>query len=229
MAKRTIASRMKSARIGSGLMAVALATMLLASGARAQNYDGDLLLRFGAFGQANILNYGITLPAKGSTSASGAAGGLSVGIDYAPSPYYIMGIEMDASMGDARGNFNDRSYGLDYLFMLRGRFGVRPTRDWLLYGAAGVAFFGFEAQSHLTNSKAMETVSGLTIGLGAEYNLHHVILFGEYNYAAFGERAFTIDTIRHSTDADAHMLRLGIKFNVGHDYHNNGSFYDPMK
>ena len=225
-------------RIGSGLIALALTMSALSmsaltGAANAQNYDGDLLLRFGAFGQANILNYGITLPANGSASAGGVSGGLSVGIDYAPSPYYIMGIEMDASMGDARGNFNNAvnnvSYGLDYLFMLRGRFGVRPTHDWLIYGTAGLAFLGFEAQDHVSGLKAMETVTGLTIGIGAEYAWHHVVLFGEYDYAAFGERSFTINGVRNTTDADTHMLRLGIKFNVGHDHHSYGSFYDPMK
>ena len=75
----------------------------------------------------------------------------------------------------------------------------------------------------------METITGLTVGVGAEYSWHHVILFGEYNFANFGARQFTINDVRHETDADVHALRLGVKFKVGHDYHDLGRHYEPMK
>ena len=209
--------------------AVALA-MIGGSAALAQNYDGDTLFRFGAFGQGTFLNYGVTRPAAVSSSSNGLTGGLSAGIDYHPSKYWLMGVEIDAGLGDARGLANGFSYGFDYLATLRGRFGVYPDPDWLIYGTAGVAFLGTEVQSAITSSKAVETLNGLVVGFGVEYNWHHVILFGEYDYATFGTRQFTINNVRHETDADMHALRFGIKFKVGHDHHPDiGRHYDPLK
>ena len=202
----------------------------VAGPAAAQNYDGDTVIKFGAFGQGTFLNFGVTQPLAGSSSANGVVGGLSVAIDYHPSRYYLFGVELDGSLGDARGTFNNTSYGFDYLMQLRGRFGVYPHPDWLIYGTAGVGYLGFEAQRPGVGNKNYETLTGLTVGFGLEYHWHHVILFGEYSYGTFGAHSFKIDDVRHETDADAHLVRLGIKFKVGHDYHQDiGRHYDPLK
>lgn len=211
-------------------LAAALFGLVVGGPAAAQNYDGDMLLRFGAFGQGAFLNYGVTQPATGTASANSFIGGLSAGIDYRPSPYWLIGVEADASLGDARANFNNTSFGLDYLFTARGRFGVFPHPDWLIYGTAGWAALGIEVQRGGTGSKAVETLGGAIVGLGVEYNWHHVILFGEYDYATYGSRAFTINNIRHETDADSHLVRVGIKFKVGHDHFDGlGRHYEPLK
>ena len=195
--------------------------------ANAQNYDGDLIVRFGAFGQGALLHWNNTLPAKTTATGSGLTGGLVVGLDYHPSPYWLLGVEIDASLGDARGSVNGIGYGFDYMAALRGRFGVYPQKDWLLYGTAGFAYLGFEAQNHISGTKASETVPGLLVGLGVEYNWSHVILFGEYDYANFSSRQYTISNIRRESEVDTHMLRFGIKFKVGHDYERLGRHYDP--
>lgn len=208
-------------RAGSWLLRAVAALLAIVAGsssAIAQNHDGDVLIKFGAFGQGTYLNFGVTQPAVGSASAGGGTGGVSVGIDYHPSRYYLFGIELDGVLGDARGDFNGTSYGLDYLVQLRGRFGVYASHDWMLYGTAGMGLLGFEAQRATSGSKFYQTATGLTVGFGAEYNLHHFVLFGEYSYATFGSSEFNINNIRHETDADAHMLRFGVKLKVGHDH-----------
>ena len=53
-----------------------------------------------------------------------------------------------------------------------------------------------------------------------------MILFGEYLYGDFGNRNFNITdnsgfvpaTLRHEASVEAHLVRIGIKFKVGHDY-----------
>ena len=132
---------------------------------------------------------------------------------------------MDASVGEGRGTWNSVSYGFDYMATLRGRFGIYPSPDWLLYGTAGSAYFGFEAQNSGSNGlKASETVPGALVGLGAEYKWRSVSLFAEYDYTTFTQREFSIGSLRYQVTPDAHMLRFGVKFNVGSDF---GRMYDP--
>ena len=204
-----------------------MAAAFLAAGtaaAHAQNYDGDTIVRVGVFGQTAFQNFGVTLPARGSASTAGFSGGASAGIDYHPHPSWLIGVEIDAAVGEGRTTFNGIGYGFDYLATLRGRFGVYPNRDWLLYGTAGIAYLGFEAQNHFTGIKAAETVPGALVGVGAEYKWRSMVLFGEYDYATFATREYSLTNIRHQVDSDAHLLRFGVKFNVGHDF---GRMYDP--
>lgn len=217
-------------RAALGLATAVMVCAAIATTAIAQNYDGSTVFRFGAFGQGTVANFGIQRPISGTATASGLQGGLSIGVDFHPHPTWLLGVEMDASVGDARGDANNIGYGVDYLLNLRGRFGVYPSHNWLLYGTAGLSYLGFEAQNNLTNSKAAETIPGALVGIGAEYNWDHVVLFGEYNYVTYGVRQFTLDTnVRHDLDADAHLLRFGIKFKVGHDYERLGRHYEPYK
>jgi opacity protein-like surface antigen len=190
----------------------------VATGATAQNFDGSGLLKFGVFGQGTFLDFGIARPLDGSASPSGLAGGFSFGYDLVAKGHWMVGIEFDGSFGDARGEALGTSYGFDYLSTLRARFGFFPRRDWLVYGTAGIGWLGFEAQQPGIGNKVAETVTGFAGGVGTEVDWHHVILFGEYLYGAFGEREFTLNNVRHEVDADAHIFRVGIKFKIGHDY-----------
>ena len=208
-----------------GLAAVA-AWFASAGTAAAQNYDGDTIVRFGAFGQGAFQNFNVTLPlpTTGSASPHGLGGGFSAGIDYHPHPSWLIGAEIDASVGEGRSTFNGIGFGFDYLATVRGRFGVYPSHNWLLYGTAGIAYLGFEAQNHATGVKAAETVPGALVGLGAEYKWRSMVLFGEYDYATFGTREYSLNNVRHQVESDLHLLRFGVKFNVGNDF---GRMYDP--
>ena len=225
---KTLAKTMAGFAAATALM---LGGVLVGAGSVvAQNYDGDTIIRFGAFGQGAFQNFGtkaatngVTAPG-GSASPQGFGGGFSGGIDYHPHPSWLIGVEIDAAVGEGRSMVNNITYGFDYLATLRGRFGVYPNRDWLLYGTAGIAYLGFEAQNHLTGTKQSETVPGALVGLGAEYNFKDMVLFAEYDYTTFGSRSFSLGTTRFDVDSDAHLLRFGVKFNVGHDF---GRMYNP--
>lgn len=204
------------------LLARATAALLLlmagAAAGSAQNYDGSGLLKFGVFGQGTFLSVDQNLPVVASADPSGFTGGVSVGYDLRLWRHWLLGIELDGSFGDARDRADLTDYGFDYLLTLRGRVGVYPLDHWLLYGTAGVGFLGTEHQRPGFGNKVTETLTGFVGGAGTEINVHHVILFGEYLYGDFGDREFTIANLRHEANIDAHIVRLGMKFKIGHDY-----------
>ena len=207
--------------------AVTLLLALVGTGtALAQRYDGSGLVKFGVFGQGTFLNVDQSSPAVASSEPSGFAGGVSAGYDFRLYDRWLLGVEIDGSFGDARARAGLTDYGFDYLMTARGRLGVYVRPDWLLYGTAGVGYLGVEAQRPGLGNKAAETMTGYVVGAGTEFDWHHVILFGEYLYGDFGERNFTLTgssglvptSVRHDASIDAHLVRLGIKFKVGHDY-----------
>lgn len=205
----------------------ALLMILWAGGAaEAQRYDGSGVVKFGVFGQGTFLNVDQTLPVVASSEPSGFAGGVSAGYDFRLYDRWLLGVEIDGSFGDARARAGLTDYGFDYLLTARGRLGAYVRPGWLLYGTAGVGFLGIEAQRPGLGLKADDTLTGYVVGAGTEIDWHHVILFGEYLYGDFGDRQFSINdntgffpaTLRHDASFDAHLVRLGIKFKVGHDY-----------
>lgn len=199
---------------------VALLLLVAAGGAhpvKAQNYDGDGIVRVGLFAQGQWLDIDQSLPG-GSGELSGFAGGISAGYDFWHSSRFVLGFEGDVSFGDIQDTVCCTSYGFDYLATLRGRAGVHMHPGWLVYATGGVAWLGVEAQSIATNSKVAETLTGWTVGGGTEVDWHHMILFAEYLYADFGSASYTLDGVPERADFDGHLVRVGIKLKVGHDY-----------
>lgn len=189
-------------------------------------------MRFGVFGQGTFIDFGATQPAVGTASADGFGGGASAGIDFRLAPGFILGGEIDASLGDARGSVNNASFGFDYLATLRGRIGFNVHPALLLYATGGVAFLGVEGQDSglIGGFKANETLTGGIVGAGLEYDVGHMTLFTEYDYAGFGSRELTLAGTRHEIDADMHLFRLGVKFKIGHDHFDRiGRHYEPLK
>jgi outer membrane immunogenic protein len=211
---------------------VALLFLVAAAGAgpaRAQNYDGDGVVRVGLFAQGTWLDVKQTLPTSGSADLSGFSGGISAGYDFLRTSRWVLGFEADASLGDLADTVGFASYGFDYLATLRGRAGFYLHPNWLIYGTAGAAWIGFEAQSTLTGDKASETVTGWTAGGGTEVDRDHVIYFAEYLYTDFGSRNSVIDATTHRADLDGHQFRIGLKFKVGHDYFRDHDVLRPLK
>jgi outer membrane immunogenic protein len=208
----------------------ALLFLVAAAGAypaQAQNYDGDAVVRVGLFAQGQWLDINQTLPG-GTGELSGFAGGISAGYDFWRTDRFALGFEADASFGDMQDTVGTTSYGHDYLVTLRGRAGVYMHPTWLVYATGGVAWLGFEGQSTLTGNKVADTLTGWTIGGGTEVDWRHMILFAEYLYTDFGSHSYTLDGVEERADFDGHLLRVGVKFKVGHDYF-NGSFYDHLR
>ena len=233
-------------------MAVASAAIIwfvaaAASGpVQAQNYDGDGLLRFGAFVQGSDLEFDVQLPAAaaGTASADGFGGGVSFGYDWGSRKSLVLGLEADASIDDSSDKIKGRSFASDYLVTLRGRLGAHLQPGWLVYATGGVAYLGVEYQRPLSKNttttggvvvvpaaKVSETLTGWTIGGGTEIDLHHVTLFAEYLFASFdtfdfsdddpARRTFAASSIRHEVDVDDHLVRVGVKFKIGHDFYDD--------
>ena len=189
----------------------------------AQNYDGSGLVKFGVFGQGTFLELDERLPAIASGSSNGFAGGVSAGYDLTLHRNLLLGVEVDGSFGDVRDTPSVTDYGMDWLLTVRGRLGFYARPGWLIYGTAGVGFLGMEAQRANFGNKSAETLTGFVGGIGTEVDWSHVILFSEYLYGNFdGSFEFSqgaiLPPLEHKVDIDAHLVRVGIKFKVGHDY-----------
>jgi len=209
---------------------VALLLLVAAGGAqsaKAQNYDGDGVVRVGLFAQGQWLDINQTLPG-GTGELSGFAGGITAGYDFWRTSRFVLGFEGDLAVGDMQDTVCCTSYGLDYLVTLRGRAGVYMHPGWLIYATGGAAWLGVEAQSTLTGSKVAETLTGWTVGGGTEIDWHHMILFAEYLYTDFGSVSYTLDAIPERAEFDGHLVRVGIKLKVGHDYFHD-DYLRPVK
>ncbi len=224
--------------IGQTLRRVAAAVLLTVTGAAsvsAQNYDGSGLIKFGAFAQGAFLDVNQTVPVVASSEPSGFTGGFSFGYDLRVFDRWLVGIEADGSFGDARAMAGPTDYGFDYLATVRGRLGVYVMPNWLLYGTAGVGFLGVEVHNQGIPLKAADTLTGYVVGAGTEVDFDHFILFGEYLYGDFGDRKFSLPTgplltnTRFDTSYEAHFVRLGVKFKVGHDYAHDYDHPDHYK
>lgn len=210
--------------------AVALSALALSfTAVQAQRYDGSAIIKFGVFGQGTRLDTRETQPVVASGSQDGFTGGFSGGIDFHLPHHLLLGVELDGSFGDARGFVNGTDYGFDYMLNMRGRLGVYVRPDLMIYATSGVSWLGFEAQQQGVGAlKAVETVTGWTVGAGVEYEWHHVIVFGEYFHGWYGSREFNLANVRHEAEIDADVFRVGLKFKVGHDHHHDiGRVYDP--
>lgn len=210
-------------RIASTAAAALLLAMTGLTTASAQNYDGSGLVKFGVFGQGTFLELDERLPAIASGSPSGFSGGVSVGYDLTLHRNLLLGVEVDGSFGDVGDTPFLTDYGMDYLFTVRGRLGFYARPGWLIYGTAGVGFLGMEAQRPGIGNKASETFTGFVGGIGTEVDWNHVILFSEYLYGNFDgdfsvPQGTLLPPIDHKVDIDSHLVRVGVKFKVGHDY-----------
>lgn len=231
---------------------IACALALLVGGAiqkaQAQNWDGSGLVRFGVFLQNSSIDYDIaqTSPAgtasKFTASPNGFGVGISAGYDLRLGSF-IVGAEADVSWDDGR----DRSrpvtgeqYGIDYFSTVRGRLGYVIHPALMVYGTAGYSMLG--AEYKLNNfvgpggatgvgSKKYGTIGGFVYGGGVEYDMGWGIGFVEYLHSDMSSWDFlNFQGSRTSIDGTQDVVRVGLKFKVGHDYgHDVYKRPEPLK
>jgi len=215
----------RSALVAAGLLAVC------ASGAPAQNYDGNHQVRFGTYllggrasGDATITHGGSTFDAAHSHGIFGL--GVSGGLEWIRRGAWSWGVEVDgaalwgnASVPHTAGPAATTEISYDYLATVRGRAGLYLHRDFLWYGTVGVGFLGTEAKTGA--NKVSSTQSGLVAGTGFEYDTGGALIFAEYLYAGFGEIDASTATTNYVYDANLHTFRVGVKFKVGHDWYHD--------
>lgn len=220
---------------------LALAVAVLAAGttqkAQAQNWDGSGLVRFGVFLQGSFIDYDIRqvspltgVPLNQSASPNGWGVGIAAGYDLRLGSF-IIGAEADVSWDDgsskARPNTQE-NYGIDYFATLRGRLGYVVHPAFTIYATVGYSLIGAEyKQEGLAAGggvagpgfKKYGTLDGIVYGGGMEYDLGWGIGFVEYlhsDISGWSFRSFSGNQV--SVDGSQDVIRLGLKFKVGHDY-----------
>ena len=204
--------------------------------ASAQNWDGSGLIRFGVFLQGSFIDYDIerrvalgAAAIQQSATPGGFGVGISAGYDLRLGSF-IAGFEADASWDDgsskSRPNTND-SYGIDYMATLRGRLGYVVHPAFMIYGTLGYGLTGAEYKLSGVavpttgggGPKKYGTLQGFVYGGGMEYDMGWGIGFLEYLHQDFGSWAFTnAVNNRYKLDGSQDVIRLGLKFKVGHDH-----------
>lgn len=166
---------------------------------------------------------------------SGGFGGLYVGYIKQFDSGVVLGIEGDYNFASVKGTTLYRALGvddplfggelrLDAVGSVRVRAGYAVGR-WLPYVTAGVAMATYKHTTvHLPGSvpyaDVSETISGYTLGAGAEYAVtDNWVVRGEYRFADFGRhpsvRRSTFDGAALNPDAidlKAHDLRIGVAY-----------------
>lgn len=214
--------------------ALILSLVSAAGVASAQNFDGAGLVKFGLFVEGvNVDATTSIVPFSGSRSGSadGVMFGASAGYDHIFDRWFLIGAEIDLSLGDASGRLAGFGYNADYKASARARLGVFVLPNMLAYTTFGAGWLGATLEkTSLSGGNAIDTTKtlpGFTVGGGLEYDFGDWIAFGEYLYADYGtwsqptRQAFNVDT-------ETHAFRLGVKFKVGHD-HAHGGYRDSVK
>ena len=227
-----------------GIVVALLPAAISATPAAAQKDAGYAVVKVGAFQQSTLLSYEDRV--VGGASGTGTdftvlSGGLTAGIDYVFGPW-MLGFELDAVLGhregELRGPGEPTRYGFDHMLNMRGRMGRYTRPDLLVYGTAGFSWAGWEAASPGPDrQRVAETLPGFALGVGVEYEWHHMLLFAEYLHGFYDARAYDVPidaNRRHSGDGDIDALRLGVKLRIGRDYRGleRGGWdkgYEPMK
>lgn len=154
----------------------------------------------------------------------GAFGGIFVGYNYQLDNSVVLGLEGDFNWGNAKAsgdNVSARYYTsstrLDWMGAVRARAGYAFDR-FMPYVAGGVAFAHFrfeELDEGSFNSSASGTLTGWTIGAGAEYAVtDNWTLRGEYRYTQYGNKDFVATPVEDDWTARVrtHDLRLGVAY-----------------
>jgi hypothetical protein len=194
--------------------------------ARAQNYDANLQVRSGVFGQWGIFRGelqqpGVDLGGPGGFERfafSSLGVGITAGLEYVRRSGWSYGIEVDGGVlsGEERTAF--ATYTPNYFASVRLRAGQHWRPDVFVYGTVGIGVLGAEiivpGVPKLTGSKA-----GLALGFGVERDFGPGLWFAEYLFNDYGSLGINAQEV--SFDPTSHSLRVGIKFKVGHDHYHD--------
>jgi hypothetical protein len=194
----------------------------MASGATAQNYDGNHQVRFGVFGAMGPTAGSATqAPTTESYSIFTYGIGASAGLEWVRPSSFSWGVEADVSALAGNRTVALNEIGPDILSTVRLRGGVHVRPDLFWYGTIGAGFLGSETK-YSNGTKVQHTNVGLVLGTGLEWDWHGALLSAEYLYGDFGTFTATPTGLTpYSYDADMHIFRLGLKFRVGHNHYDD--------
>ena len=218
-----------------GVRAIALAIVALGAMAQyalAQNFDSGGIYRVGFFGQMSKVDFHIDRWSQigslysGDTNGQGAGGGFAVGYDRRLGKGWLVGVEADASIDNARSLADQgRHFNSDYFASVRGRLGYYPTRDWLIYATGGLAVHGVEFKGLSSGNTAVVTKTSSTqgggvFGGGSELDLDGYTVFAEVLFSQAENWNFRATDVNYNyqVQESAAVARIGVKFKIGLDY-----------
>lgn len=155
----------------------------------------------------------------GTTNPDGLGGTLLVGYRFGLAQNIVVGAEFDSTWMNADEKYDNATYGGDWLLTLRGIAGVQVSPNLLLFATAGAAWLDYDV--HGGGVHADDTLSGWTVGAGAEWQLTKlrnmaVALRGDYLYANFSSFDYAADTVTppvtarlFEADTELHQIRIG--------------------
>lgn len=194
----------------------------LATGAAAQNVEGDHQVRFGVFGAVGPMSgTAAQVPNTENYSIFTTGIGVSAGLEWVRRSGFSWGVEVDVTAlgGNDTAALNEISPNLLSTVRLRGGAHLRPDLFW--YGTIGAGFLGSETK-YPAGTKVQQTRAGLVVGTGLEWDLHGAMITAEYLWGDFGTFSATpLGLTEHRYDADMHIVRLGLKFRVGHNHYDD--------
>jgi opacity protein-like surface antigen len=217
---------LRSSKVIWQLLAVGAATIVAAEPAAAQNYDAALQVRVGAFLQwANVPGdaTNLTTAAREDFSFRSRGLGATAGLEWINKSAFSWGVEIDGAVMSGKQRILTNEFGTDYLATLRLRGGRHLRPDLFLYGTVGIGALGVNSRLTATATKVSDTVPGLVIGGGLEWDFGAGLLFGEYLYGRFGTATASTQLEQFSFEPELHAVRFGVKFKVGHDH-----YYDDV-
>mgnify|MGYP001455945323 CR=1 FL=1 len=217
-------------RTAAGL--IGATALLLATAAHAQDGLRVGLFAQGVFADAKVVEItpAVAPPppppppiedTDGSASLDSFGGGVSLGYDFKLGGPWRLGIEGDFSLARADTTYNGNNYGTDWLATLRARAGYNVTPRLLVYLTGGAAWLDADysgaaappAPAPVQNNSKL--LNGWTIGGGGELTSGAMTYFAEYLYADFETWRFSKGAELYIVDADAHIVRAGVKLKLG--------------
>jgi outer membrane immunogenic protein len=139
---------------------------------------------------------------------SGIAGGIQAGYNW-QNGMFVFGVEGDLNLSNADDTFAPWQFSNPWFGTLRGRVGVAPWNNVLVYATGGFAFGGLEAQWNALDESRSHV--GWTVGVGAEYALtQNWSVKAEYLYMGYASRAYTVTGADHGFDAN--LIRFGFNY-----------------
>ena len=155
-----------------------------------------------------------TLNGSGSSDVDDFTAGLFAGYNYAFTPQWVVGAEVDVYFAPEQDfALGGTTYNADSQFLstLRGRVGY-AFGNFMVYGTGGLALGMAEVTSSAGGSDDA-THLGYTVGAGLEAALtQNITARVEYNYLDLGSETYDLGADSLEADLDAHMVKVGVAY-----------------
>ncbi len=228
---------MQSLKRAATAAAIVLAGAVMTD-AEAQYWDGNHQVRSGFFLHGARSSYDVTGGAADEAmSHGGFGGGASGGLEWLRAGALTLGAEIDIAANTGRDTMLAPNpaikAGTQFFASLRGRVGFHLRPEFVVYATGGLGVIGTELDGTAAGlAKVANIGTGGVYGGGFEFHRGSTIFFGEYLRGNFGAQNAVLGGTTYRYDTDIDRFRLGVKFKVGHDWHDevrDHEAHQPLK